>query len=540
MGRFGLFTVPWLAFVSCVGNIGGDGGEAQGVPPGELSEEAESEVATSGLRRLSVDEYSRTVADLVGLAPEAARELLPVDNYGPFDNDYTMQTPSEALIKGAELIAGDIAEAVVADPALRAKVVGCEPAGPDDEACMRSFVTAFGRRALRRPLEASEQDRFVALLEHGVAAGDFWVAAGAALRAFLQHPELLYRVEIGEPVPNAPGVFALDNHEIGARLSYFLIGSTPPDWLLDEADAGALTTTEGLTAAAERLLDSEQARARIGRFHAMWLSYAQLGDSGTAAEMKRESEALLERVIFDDRRPWTDVLTATETFLSPALAEHYGLPSPGAEGGWVDYGDSGRKGILSHGTFLSAVAKFGDTSPTQRGLLVRTRLLCQQIGKPPPDLNINVDEPPSVDDPNACKTERYFMSREDACKGCHSLMDPIGFGLERFGADGKLRDSEPGRPECSIDGDGEVVGVGSFNGPAELADLLVASGRVEACVIEQLYRFAAGRAALDEYDERFIARLAEVSSSEGLELFTFIKSYVTSDAFRFRRDEETP
>jgi hypothetical protein len=449
-----------------------------------------------------------------------------------------VQTPSEALVKGAELIAGDLADAVMADAALRATVVGCEPAGAGDEACLRSFITSFGRRALRRPLSVDEQDRFAGLLEHGVAADDFWVGAGAALRAFLQHPEFLYRVEIGTPVDGQPGVFLLGGHELGARLSYFLLGSTTPDWLLDAIDAGELAAPEGIAAAAERLLGEDAARARINRFHAMWLSYAQLADGGTTADMKSESDALLERVIFDERRPWTDVLTSTETYLTPELAEHYGLPSPGAEPGWVDYGDSGRKGIFSHGTFLSAAAKFGDTSPTQRGLLVRTRLFCQEISLPPPDLDVNVDEPPDVADPNACKSERYYMSREEPCKSCHTLMDPIGFGLESYGADGKFRQTEPDRPECPIDGEGEFAGVGTFNGPGELADLAVESGLVEACVIKQLYRFAVGRAELDSYDEAFVERLAEASSAEGFELFTFIQTYVTSEAFRYRRDEE--
>jgi hypothetical protein len=516
----------------CVGQIGGD-------PEPEVSQETASEVGISGMRRLSIAEVRATVRDLTGFDPPTAESLLPGDDLAPFDNDYTRQQASEALIKGAELLAGDVADAVVSDPTLRAGVVGCEPSGPDDLACFRSFLESFGRKALRRPLSSAEVDRFATLLDYSVETSDFWLGVNAAMRALLQHPEFLYRVEIGEPVAGSPGLRKLGDHEIGARLSYFLLGTTPPDFLLDAADAGELTDPAGLAAAAEQLWDDDRARLRMARFHAMWLGYSQLSADGISGMMHSETSALLDRVIFDEPSAWTDVLLATETFLTPELAEHYGLALPDGEAGWVSYGESGRKGLLSHGTFLSVGAKFGDTSPTQRGLLVRARMFCQPIGKPPPNLNVNVDMPPQVEDPNACKEDRYFMTEDESCKGCHSLMDPIGFGLEAFGPNGQFREAEPNKPECEIDGVGTFDG-DPFVGPAGLADLAVESGLVEACVAKQLYRFAVGRFDLDEHDEVLIKRVvADATTEEGLELGAFVKAYITSEAFRYRRDEVT-
>ena len=46
---------------------------------------------------------------------------------------------------------------------------------------------------------------------------------------------------------------------------------------------------------------------------------------------------------------------------------------------------------------LSAGAKFGDTSPTQRGIFVRSRLLCEQIQRPRPP-NVDVDQKPTSRD----------------------------------------------------------------------------------------------------------------------------------------------
>jgi hypothetical protein len=478
--------------------------------------------------------------DLLGFDAAMAKELLPADTLTPFDNDYTTQTPSEPLIEGLEIVAGDIAEAVIADAELRAAIVPCVPTGPDDAACQREFVTSFGRRALRRPLTDAEIEVFTALQSHAVEADDFWVGVGAALRAFLQHPSFVYRVEIGEPEEGQPGLFRLGPHEVGARLSYFLVGSTPPDWLLDAADAGELGNVEGIAAAATTLLDDPRARARINRFHSLWLAYENLSATGIYGDMHEESDALVERIVFDDGRPWTDVLTSTETYVTPELAEHYGLAAPAGGAGWVDYGDSGRAGLLSHGSFLSVGAKFGDTSPTQRGKLVRTKLFCTEIPKPPPELMVDVCAPPPAD-PNACKHERYFMWNEPACSGCHALMDPIGFGLENYDASGAYRTTDLDRPECVIDGQGDFAGVGPFEGPAGLGRLAVESGMVEACVARQLYRFAVGRTELDEHDEAFIDRLVEATSADGgLQMLPWITQYVGSEAFRYRREEESP
>lgn len=526
-----------LGLAGCTGEIGDGSPSDVEVPTPEVA----NEVGVTGARRLTSVEYRTTVADLVGVDATDASLTLPTDERTPFDNDFTKQTASQALIDGAELLAGEIADEVTADPGLRGDIVPCEPSGPSDEACFRAFVTTFGRRALRRTIADAEVDDFVShFMQHAIDEGDFWVAVNSGLRAFLQHPEFLYRVEIGAPVPGMDGLFRLNDFEIATRLSYLLWGSTPPDWLLDSAEAGELSTGDKLREAAATMLADERALSRIARFHSMWLSYESMSNSPELnAAMSEETEQLLKRYLLDEKRPWTDLLLADETFLTPELAAHYGLPAPAnGEPGWVPYGDSGRRGILSHGTFLSAVAKFGDTSPTQRGLLIRTRLFCQVINKPPPDLMVNTDMPPGTD-PNACKVDRYTMSKTDGCKGCHRLMDPVGFGLENYGADGKYRTTEPDKPECAIDGKGTLEGIGDFSGPAELGDLMLEQGGVDECVATMVYRYAMGRWEMDEHDAALVTRLVTDAQDGGaLRFDSLLNELVGSESFRLRREEE--
>lgn len=515
----------------------GDGADA-GDDAGDDAEPVDPVVldrlGVSGMRRLTATEYAATVEDLTGVQVDAAL-LLPEDWRQPFDNDFTTQVASQALIEGAELLAADVAQAVLASPSARDAVVGCTPSGVEDEACFRSFLADFGRRALRRPLTDDELERYAGLIAEATASDDFYAAVEVGLRALLQHPEFLYRVELGTPVPDAPGVFRLGDYEIATRLSYFLWGSTPSTALLDLAEAEQLHTPEQIEAAAQMMLEDDRARARVARFHALWLGYEQLPHAPPLADaMQAETQALMDRVIFDEGLAWQDLLRAEETFVDATLAEHYGLPSAGPDGSWVGYGETGRQGLLSHGSFLSAMAKVDDSSPTKRGVLVRTRLMCQVIPPPPPNVNVDDTEPPE----GVCKEEFYRQTHaQGSCAGCHSLMDPIGLGLENYDHRGAFRTVENDDPSCVISGEGSLDGT-PFTGPAQLSDVLLESGALNRCVTQQLYRFAMGRSELEPLDHAFVeSLLEEIGTSEDFEFGQLAVRFVADEAFALRREQ---
>lgn len=515
------------------GSEGGDESGDTGDPSAPVDPEVLDRVAPSGARRLTAVEYAATVRDLLDVDVPAAL-LLPEDPRQPFDNDYRIQVASQALIEGAELLGADVA-ALALVPAKRDAVVGCVPAGNADEACFRSFVTAFGRRALRRPLTATEIDRYSGLIAEGEEAGDFYAAVEVALRAFLQHPEFLYRIEIGTPVTDAPGVYRLGDHELASRLSYFLWGTTPSVAMLDRADAGELHTVAQIEEVAQEMLSDARARERVGRFHALWLGYEQMSHSAElTTAMRAETQALIDRVVFDDGMPWQELLRAEQTYVDATLAEHYGLPAPANGAAWVDYGDSGRRGLLSQGSFLSAATAVDDTSPIQRGLLIRTRMMCQDIPPPPPGVDIDNTEP----EEGQCKDDFYRVTLgQPACAGCHDFMNPIGLGLEQYDNAGAFRTAEKDIPTCEIPGDGAVDGQ-PFSGPAELSALLLESGTLNACVTRQLYRFATGRTELEPIDEAFIATIAdEIGTADDFDFAGLMVRFVADEAFVLRRDD---
>jgi len=186
---------------------------------------------------------------------------------------------------------------------------------------------------------------------------------------------------------------------------------------------------------------------------------------------------------------------------------------------------------------LSAFSKFTDTSPTQRGKFIRTRLLCQEIPRPP--ANVMADKPPSG--MNAvCKYDRYLEHRtSSSCAGCHEQMDPIGFGLERYDIAGRYRETDDGLPQCPIAGQGEVVGYGKFSGPGELGQLLLDAKLVDACIVRQVAQFAFGRAP-NISETKLVEALRASFEKSGYAFDELLLAFVREDDFAMRREPGTP
>src|SRR5262249_5707813 len=132
--------------LGCEGKITGQGGPGGGTPSA-----AALRMGPTGAHRLSRDEYDNTVRDLVGDTAGEGFALLPEDAHDPFDNNYLTQLASQALINAAEQVATDVAQRLIADPSRLQSVLPCTPTAPPDSACLKAFITKFGRRALRRP-----------------------------------------------------------------------------------------------------------------------------------------------------------------------------------------------------------------------------------------------------------------------------------------------------------------------------------------------------------------------------------------------------
>jgi hypothetical protein len=512
------------------GSSGTAGSAGAGTTPNALG---------SKVRRLSRSELDNSVRDALGDTTAPASRFLSEDEYSPFDNDYTLQRASRALIDSLAAFAEDVAARAV-DATNRTRNVPCTPSGDDDTACFTQTIQTLGRKLFRRTLTSAEVTPYLALQafateDNPYVENDFFTGVELVIRSMLQDPEFLYRIEVGTPSAET-GTFALSGEEIATRVSFLLWGSTPDDALLDAAEAGSLAAPAGRRAQAERLLDDDRARDAVHRFHAMWLGYRAIPASAElVSAFDMETTALIDRAVFDGTDGYLSLFTSTDTYLNDTLADHYGLPEPANGEGWVSYGSTGRAGILSHGSVLAGFSKFSDTSPTQRGIFVQTRLLCNVVSPPPS--NVNVDEPPTSTD-SECKIDRYAAHRDQStsCAGCHYDLDSIGLGLEQYDIAGRFREHDDGNDACPVSGDGELPGYGPFNGPGELGQMLVESGEVEQCFVEHFVRFAIGRAVHPD-EAGVVTELAEQFRTESYDARELLLDFIASDRFALRREE---
>jgi hypothetical protein len=117
----------------------------------------------------------------------------------------------------------------------------------------------------------------------------------------------------------------------------------------------------------------------------------------------------------------------------------------------------------------------------------------------------------------------------EACRDCHIRMDGIGLALENFDAIGSYRTTDQGLP---IDASGEIVEVGTFDGPSGLADLVTAMPDLHGCWVRSLYRHATGHLETVG-DLPSLAKVDTAFEANGFRLKDLLVEIVASDAFRY-------
>lgn len=423
----------------------------------------------------------------------------------PFENNAAAGLVSTTLADAQLDAAEQVAELATSD---LVELTGC-----GDGSCTDAWIRDFGRRAWRRPLNDQQVNTLLSLIQ-----GESPLSEGysLALQVLLSSPRFLYRSEVG--VEQGDGTAKLDAYELATAMSYFYWGSTPDDVLLDAAESGELEEEAGIRAQAERLLDDPRARESLAVFATQWLGaepvltterYQDL-PAETRAAMLQEVGDFVNHVSFDSTGRFPELLTAEYTVADPELASFYGYNAPDTEGKVATNGQ--RSGVLGLGAVMVASAHSDQTSPIRRGLFVRERLLCQDLGTPP----ANAGSVPVVD-PDATTRERFSQHSADPfCASCHQYIDNVGFGFENLDPIGQWREEESGLPVDAAGNMNDIEILGSkkdhpYLGLPELGGLLAESDRAPACFSSELMLYAMGwkpedpLCAFDPLREQFLA-----------------------------------
>ena len=504
----------------------------------------------SPLRRLNRDEYSATLRDLLDMHLDIGR-FLPADGAGGegFDNAAETLFLSPLLTEkylDAATFAVDFASKEYKS---RAKILIARPGpGVTADTAARGILNHFLARAFRRPITAAAVTPYLELFHTAQREGHtFEESIFSTLRAALVSPLFLFR---SEPVNRLGIQRPLDAYALASRLSYFLWGSMPDEFLTDVAASGKLNNAEVLKQLVGRMLRNDRSLVFAERFTGQWLHTRELSadkapDAKLFPDYTRDEElrsdirlqpALFFREMLIRNRPVLDLLDSTHTVATGKLEKHFGLKLPlnkdaRSQPQWVELPEgSNRGGLLGMPAVLAVSSYPYRTSPVLRGVWILEALL----GTPPPPPPADVPALPESGTGAAAATlrERLAQHRANAvCASCHSRIDGLGFALENYGVLGQWRDTDAGKP---IDNAGELADGTHFKGPRELREtLLVRKDVFVRNLTSKLLGYALGR-SLTLQDgctvDAIVKRVRENSySSQSL-----IQEIVLSAPFRYQ------
>jgi hypothetical protein len=354
-------------------------------------------------------------------------------------------------------------------------------------------------------------------------------------------------MERDQPAPPGRSSVAVGQYELASRLSYFLWSSMPDAELFRLAGEGKLRQPPVLEAQVKKMLRDPKSSALVENFAGQWLQFKNIDvvrpdlerfptfEESLRQAMRRETELFIEDIVRNDRSV-LELLDARHTFVNERLARFYGIPGvSGPEFRRVDVSGTERGGgILAHASMLTVSSYSTRTSPVLRGKWILENLLNAPPPEPPPGV-------PALDDSKAGQAGTLRQQMEEhrknpACASCHSLMDPLGFGLENFDAIGGWRIKDG---EFPVDASGSLPDGRSFQTPAGLKKILLADrDAFVRGLSEKLLMYALGR-GLERYDRPTVTSIVAKLPSRDYRFSELVLGIVNSLPFQNRSARET-
>jgi hypothetical protein len=450
------------------------------------------------------------------------------------------------------IIEGPYNPSGVSDTPTRDRVFVCRPASAAEEpACAQKIVSTLEQRAFRRPLTSNDIQPAMAFYSKAREdGGDFDDGIRAAVARTLVSPWFLFRVETDSADVPAGSNHAVSDFELASRLSFFLWSSIPDDELLGLAEKGKLRDPSVLKAQVDRLLADPRSDELVDNFVGQWLHLRNLEslvrpdlllfpdfDDNLRTAFRSETEMLFGYVLREDR-PVHELLTANYTFANERLARHYGLHGVyGSRFRKVALTDPNRFGLFGQGSLLSLTSVSTRTSPIIRGKFIVTEFW----DNPPPAPPANVpalEQSKPQGRPSTVRETLELHRSNPACAGCHNNIDPVGFALENFDADGSWHDLT--RDGLKIDSAGVLADGTPVDGPIALRNALLANPELFATTVtKKLLIYALGR-GLEPADMPVVRDIVRNAAKHDYSLKSIVLGIVDSYPFQMRRNGPAP
>ena len=344
---------------------------------------------------------------------------------------------------------------------------------------------------------------------------DFIKGAQLVIEAMLQSPNFLFRLDETSDPKWKPYVTA-------SRLSYAIWDTMPDAELFAAAARGELATPQGVEKAARRMLDHPRAREALDEFVSQWLRFDRILTASkdrrkfpqftreTAVAMTEEARIFVGDLVWNDRN-FMELFTA-----------NYGYRERRTGAASTKCRRRRRSSIASPSRpdrSAPACSVRACSSRSRRSPRIRLppRAACSSASSfsastcPIRRAGVNTNLPPVTEaKPQTNRDRMSEHATNPSCATCHKLIDPIGFGLEKFDAVGAKRDkftlqfsagrgggegggrrAPPKTMDLDIDATGYVAGIpdSQFSSPSQLGAVLAKSAQCQECMVKQYFRY---------------------------------------------------
>jgi len=438
------------------------------------------------------------------------------------------------------------------DTPSRRAIFSCYPQAANEEnACAQEILQDLTSRAFREPVDAHDGkiNTLMQFYEMGKGEGDFEIGIQYAISRLLIDPQFLYQIEV-QPDAVEPGeIYRISQLELATRLSFFLWSSIPDEELVTLAVNGRLNEPAVLEAQVRRMLADARAQALVENFAAQWLMLRELDaalpqDRAFSDSLKQafvdETQLLFLDMVQEDRG-LLHLLNADYTWLNAELAGHYGISD--VRGDYMRKvtlpASSPRRGLLGHGSILTATSVANRTSPVIRGVWIVENILGAPAPVPPPgvETDLTQEEGSAGMVPNTLRERLELHRANPTCASCHQIMDPLGLALENFDLIGRWRERDEGQP---INTSSQLIDGTPINSPVDMRNALLTRGdTIAMSITEKLMTYALGR-LLEADDMPTVRKIINETAAVDYRFSDVILGIVESLPFQYKVAIENP
>jgi hypothetical protein len=344
--------------------------------------------------------------------------------------------------------------------------------------------------------------------------------------------------------------------KLAENLSFLLWSSVPDNELLSLAYKKQLHKPEILRSQVRRMLKDDRSKRLVENFSDQWLQtekmfniavdndYYKTFKQGLHMPLLRQEVIESVNDVFRNGQSALNLIKSDHVFINDKLAKLYDIPNvKGNSFRKVKLAaNSVRGGLLTQGAFLVSNSDGISSHSVKRGIWLIEKILNDPPAPPPKNVPDFDDTIPGFD--SLTLNQKLAKHRDnDACRNCHSKIDPWGLMFEHFDASGAWREQvmvkAPAKKKKAtyspVESTGKLPGGLTINGTNELKNYLIKEKKEQFArgLTEKLLSYALWR-DIAFYDREMVQDLNQKFIKSGYSVSILLEEIALSKKFQRR------